>query len=163
MYKPDSVKDNTEALSGVGLKLGVVVSLFNRPIIDRLLEGAIQEFTAYGTDIRDIEVVFVPGAFEIPGMAKRMGRSGRFDALVCLGAVIQGETPHFHYISSAVSSGVALLTLELEIPVIFGLLTTSTWEQAEARSGSGDTPNKGKESALAVLKMVQLYRHFPTN
>lgn len=162
MYKRDFAQNDTEAISGVGLKLGVVVSLFNRPITDHLLKGTIEALTAHGVNVLDIEVVSVPGAFEIPGMAKRMGRSGQFNALICLGAVIQGETPHFHYISSAVSSGIALLTLELDIPVIFGLLTTSTWEQAEARSGVGNAQNKGKASALAALKMVQLYRHFPT-
>lgn len=141
---------------GQGLRLGLVVSQFNRTITDALLNGTLRTLDRSGTDRDDIEVAKVPGAFEIPGMAKRMAMLGRFDALICLGAVIQGETPHFHYICSEVSRNVAQLTLDLALPVIFGILTTDSIEQAIARSGENN--NKGSEAAIAAIEMAHLYK-----
>ncbi len=156
----------TEVLAGVqiwegrsegrGLRFGLVVSRFNGTITDALLNSALRTLEQRGTDRDDIEVVKVPGAFEIPGMAKRMAGLGRFDALICLGAVIQGETPHFHYISSEVSRSIGHLTLELDLPLIFGILTTDSIEQAVARAG--EDKNKGSEAAIAAIEMAHLYK-----
>ncbi len=143
--------------SGANLRFGIVVSRFNRSITDRLLKGALQVLEARGTHAGDIEIASVPGAFELPGVAKKMGQVGRFHALICLGAVIQGETPHFHYICAESSRGIGQVALELGLPVIFGLLTTATVEQAIARSG--DKRNKGSEAAMAAIEMAHLYRN----
>lgn len=141
---------------GQGLRFGLVVSQFNRTISDALLNGTLRTLDQSGTDRDDIEVAKVPGAFEIPGMAKKMASLGRFDALICLGAVIQGETPHFHYICSEVSRSISQLTLDLECPVIFGILTTNSVEQAIARSGEDN--NKGSEAAIAAIEMARLHK-----
>ncbi|MBI3805746.1 MAG: 6,7-dimethyl-8-ribityllumazine synthase [Nitrospirae bacterium] len=142
--------------SGAGFRFGIIVSRFNQSITDPLLKGALQLLEARGTGVEDIEIVRVPGAFELPGAAKKLGRLGRFDALICLGAVIKGETPHFHYISAEVSRGLGQLSLDLELPVIFGVLTTDSMSQALARSG--DEINKGTEAAMAAIEMAHLYR-----
>jgi 6,7-dimethyl-8-ribityllumazine synthase len=142
---------------GAGLRFGIVVSRFNQPITDALLKGAIRVLEEEGTRSDDIEVATVPGAFEIPGVAKKVGLLGRFDAIICLGAVIQGETPHFHYICSEVSRGIGQLSLELGMPVIFGVLTTASLAQAVARSGH--EINKGAEAAMAAIEMAHLYKN----
>ncbi len=144
--------------SGAGLRFGLIVSRFNRPVTDALLTGALKAFEERGTRPEDIEVASVPGAFEVPGAAKRIGLLGRFHSLVCLGAVIEGETPHFHYICAEVSRGLGQLSLELGLPVIFGILTTTTMEQATARSGR--RVNRGSEAALAAIEMAHLYKNF---
>lgn len=141
---------------GAGFRFGIILSRFNQSITDPLLKGALQVLEREGVRPEDIEVVKVPGAFEIPGAAKNLGRLGRFHALICLGAVIQGETPHFHYICSEVSRGVGQLSLELGLPVIFGVLTTDSMEQAIARSGS--EINKGAEAAMAAIEMAHVYQ-----
>ncbi|MBN4054121.1 6,7-dimethyl-8-ribityllumazine synthase [Nitrospira defluvii] len=141
---------------GQGLRFGIVVSQFNRTITDALLNGTLRTLDQSRTDRNDIEIAKVPGAFEIPGIAKRMASLERFDAVICLGAVIQGETPHFHYICSEVSRSIAQLTLDLELPVIFGILTTDSIEQAVARSGEDN--NKGSEAAIAAIEMAHLYK-----
>jgi 6,7-dimethyl-8-ribityllumazine synthase len=141
---------------GVGFRFGIIVSRFNQTITDPLLKGALRTLETQGVRPEDVEVVKVPGAFEIPGAAKKLGLLGRFHALICLGAVIQGETPHFHYICSEVSRGIGQLSLELGLPVIFGVLTTNSMEQAIARSGS--EMNKGAEAAMAAIEMAHLYQ-----
>lgn len=141
--------------SGAGFRFGIILSRFNRSITDPLLKGTLQVLEEQGVRPEDIEVVKVPGAFEIPGAAKKLGLLGRFHALICLGAVIQGETPHFHYISAEVSRGIGQLSLDLGLPVIFGVLTTNSMEQAIARSGS--EINKGAEAAQAAIEMADLY------
>ncbi len=143
--------------SGANLRFGIVVSRFNRSITDRLLKGVLRVLEARGTRASDIEIASVPGAFELPGVAKKLGQQGRFHALICLGAVIQGETPHFHYICSEASRGMGEVSLQLGLPVIFGLLTTTTVEQAIARSG--DKRNKGSEAAMAAIEMAHLYKN----
>lgn len=142
---------------GAGLRFAIIVSRFNRAITDQLLEGALRVLYEQGAKTDNLEIAVVPGAFEIPGMAKRMGLLGRFHALICLGAVIRGETPHFDYICSEVSRGIGQLSLELGLPVIFGVLTTDSMTQALARSGT--EINKGAEAALAAIEMAHLYRN----
>ncbi len=123
---------------------------------DRLLTGALDTLSRQGVHQRDIKTLDVPGAFEIPGVAMQMGRSGRFDALICLGAVIRGETPHFDYICSEVSRGIGQVALTLGLPVIFGVLTTASLKQAMARSSH--KMNKGSEAAESAIEMARLYR-----
>jgi len=143
-------------MDATGLHFGVVVSRFNQAITDALLDGALRVLKKNGALDEDIDIVSVPGAFEIPGAANQMGQLDRFEALICLGAVIQGETPHFDYICSEVSRGIGQLPIELGIPVIFGILTTSTVEQAIARAGAQN--NKGAEAAMAAIEMAHLYQ-----
>ncbi len=143
--------------SGAGLRFGIIVSRFNQPITDALLKGALRTLEEQGTRPEDVEIATVPGAFEIPSITKKIGLLGRFNALICLGAVIQGETPHFHYICSEVSRGIGQISLELGLPVIFGVLTTTTMQQAIARSGH--EINKGAEAAMAAIEMAHLYKN----
>ena len=140
-----------------GLRFGVVVSRFNDFITSNLLTGAMDVFSQYGVKEDDLKVLKVPGAFELPQAARKLCSVGNFDAIVCLGAVIRGETSHFDYICAEASRGVGQVALEFNIPVLFGVLTTENLEQAVARSGSGSS-NKGRETALAALEMASLYR-----
>ena len=138
-----------------GLRFGIVVSRFNDFVTSKLLDGALSIFKEQRAD--DVEVVRVPGAFEIPQAAKKLCSTRGFDAIVCLGAVIKGGTPHFEYISTETSRGINQVGLEFNIPVLFGVLTTNDLEQAVARSGP-DSSNKGREVALAAVEMANLYR-----
>jgi len=140
-----------------GLRFGIVVSRFNDLVTSNLLSGALSAFKEQGADDESLEVVRVPGAFEIPQAAKKLCSSGNFDAILCLGAVIKGGTPHFEYISAETSRGINQVGLEFNIPVLFGVLTTNDLEQAIARSGP-DSSNKGRETALAAVEMANLYR-----
>ena len=140
-----------------GLRFGVVVSRFNDFITSNLLTGAMDVFSQYGVKEDDLKVLKVPGAFELPQAARKLCSTGNFDAIVCLGAVIRGETSHFDYICAEASRGVGQVGLEFNIPVLFGVLTTENLEQAVARSGSGSS-NKGRETALAAVEMASLYR-----
>ncbi len=144
------------SMDATGLRFGIVVSRFNQTITDALLDGALKILKQSGAAEEDIDIASVPGAFEIPGVANQMGQLDRFEALICLGAVIQGETPHFDYICREVSRGIGQLPIELGIPVIFGILTTSTVEQAIARAG--DQNNKGVEAAMAAIEMAHLFQ-----
>ena len=138
-----------------GLRFGIIVSRFNDFVTSKLLSGALSAFEENGANENDLVVVKVPGAFEIPQAAKKLCSSQEFDAIVCLGAVIKGDTPHFDYISAETSRGVGQVGLEVNIPVLFGVLTTNDLEQAIARTGSS---NKGRETALAAIEMVNLFR-----
>ncbi|MBW1840703.1 MAG: 6,7-dimethyl-8-ribityllumazine synthase [Deltaproteobacteria bacterium] len=138
-----------------GKKFALVVSRFNDFITDRLVGGAVDALVRSGAKDEDIEIVKVPGAFEIPLMAKKMAQKDRFHAVVCLGAVIRGDTPHFDYVSAEVSKGIAAVSLASEIPVIFGIVTTDTIEQAIERAGS-KAGNKGWSAAMAAVEMVNL-------
>ena len=140
-----------------GKKFSLVVSRFNDFISDRLLEGALDGLIRSGAKDEDIDIVKVPGAFEIPLMAKKMAATKRYHAVICLGAVIRGATPHFEYVSAEVSKGVAAVGLETEVPVIFGIVTTDTIEQAIERAGS-KAGNKGWEAAMSAIEMASLYR-----
>jgi 6,7-dimethyl-8-ribityllumazine synthase len=145
------------ASEGAGLRFGIVQSRFNEPVTKRLLDGALEALRAGGARDHDVDVVSVPGAFEIPVVAARMARSGRYDAVICLGAVIRGETPHFEYISAAVSRGIARVASDFGIPVIFGVLTTDTEDQAEARSKAGGE-HRGYHAGLAAIEMGNLMK-----
>jgi 6,7-dimethyl-8-ribityllumazine synthase len=140
-----------------GLRFGVVVSRFNDFITSNLLTGAMDVFGQYGVKEDDLKVLKVPGAFELPQAARKLCSTGNFEAIICLGAVIRGETSHFDYICAESSRGVGQVGLEFNIPVLFGVLTTENLEQAVARSGSGSS-NKGRETALAAVEMASLYR-----
>ncbi len=140
-----------------GMRFGIVASRFNDFICGRLIEGAIDALTRAGADEKEIQLVRVPGAFELPLTAKKMAKSGRFDAVICLGAVIRGATPHFEYISAEVFKGIAGVGLETEVPVAFGVLTTDTIEQAIERAGA-KAGNKGWDAAMSAIEMVDLFR-----
>jgi 6,7-dimethyl-8-ribityllumazine synthase len=138
-----------------GKKFALVVSRFNDFITDRLVSGAVDALTRSGTKDEDITIVKVPGAFEIPLMAKKLAGKKKYHAVICLGAVIRGATPHFEYVSSEVAKGIATVGLESEIPVIFGIVTTDTIEQAIERAGS-KAGNKGWSAAVTAVEMVNL-------
>ena len=142
-------------LWGEGFRFGLVVSRFNGFITERLLEGAIDGLVRHGVHDEDIDVLRVPGAFEIPVAAKRLAVRNRYQAIVCLGAVIRGATPHFDYIAGQVSSGIASIALEINVPCIFGILTTETIEQAIERAGT-KMGNKGWEAALSAVEMASM-------
>jgi 6,7-dimethyl-8-ribityllumazine synthase len=144
-------------LQAQGLKVGILVSRFNSFIGERLVEGAVDALLRHGAEETDLVVVRVPGAFELPPAAKKLAATGRYDALVCLGAVIRGATPHFDYVSAEVSKGIAAVSMEAGIPVTFGVLTTDTLEQAIERAGS-KAGNKGFDAAMAAIEMANLYK-----
>jgi 6,7-dimethyl-8-ribityllumazine synthase len=147
-------------LDARGIKIGIIVSRFNNFITEKLLAGALDGLKSHGSEEDDVTVIRVPGAFEIPLLADRMAASGKYDALVCLGAVIRGETPHFEYVSEAVTRGIGDAIAKYRIPMGFGVLTTNNVEQAMERAGSKDA-NKGYEAALTALEMVQVIRRLP--
>ncbi|MGD8242189.1 MAG: 6,7-dimethyl-8-ribityllumazine synthase [Desulfobacterales bacterium] len=138
-----------------GKKFALVVSRFNDFITEKLVSGAVDALVRSGARDEDIDLVRVPGAFEIPLMAKRMAAKNRYDAIICLGAVIRGSTPHFDYVSAEVSKGVAVVGLEGDLPVIFGIITTDTIEQAIERAGT-KAGNKGWSAAMAAVEMANL-------
>ena len=144
-------------LNAKGFKFGIVVSRFNDFICERLLSGALDALLRNGAEEKDVEILKVPGAFEIPQVARKMALSKKYDAIICLGAVIRGATPHFDYIAAEVSKGVAMIGLEGEVPVAFGVLTTDNLEQAIERAGS-KAGNKGWDAALSAIEMANLYR-----
>jgi len=144
-------------LSAEGFRFAIIVSRFNDFISSRLVEGAMDALNRHGASEEQISVVKVPGAFEIPLVAKKLAGSDRFDALICLGAVIRGGTPHFDYVAAEVSKGIASVSLESKIPVTFGVLTTDNLEQAIERAGS-KSGNKGYEAAVAAIELVNLFK-----
>ena len=146
-------------LSGKGLKFGIVASRFNEFITGRLVDGALDGLQRHGVADGDVEILKVPGAYEIPLAARVLTQSKKYHAIICLGAVIRGATPHFEYVSAEVSKGVAAVSLESGLPVIFGVLTTDTIEQAIERAGAKNG-NKGWDSALAAIEMANLMKQF---
>jgi 6,7-dimethyl-8-ribityllumazine synthase len=144
-------------LSAGGFKFGIIVSRFNDFISSRLVEGAMDALLRHGATEEQVSVIKVPGAFEIPLTAKKLAESGRYDAVICLGAVIRGSTPHFDYVAAEVSKGIASVSLESRIPVTFGVLTTDNLEQAIERAGS-KSGNKGYDGAMAAIEMVNLFK-----
>jgi 6,7-dimethyl-8-ribityllumazine synthase len=144
-------------LDAKGLKFGIVVARFNSFISERLLEGALDSLIRHGAADQDIHVARVPGAFEIPLAAKKLAQAGKYDAVICLGAVIRGSTPHFDFVSAEVSKGVAMVSLESGVPVIFGVLTTDTIEQAVERAGA-KAGNKGFEAAAGAIESANLLK-----
>ncbi|AEB10428.1 6,7-dimethyl-8-ribityllumazine synthase [Desulfobacca acetoxidans] len=140
-----------------GMKFALVVSRFNDIFVERLLGGAVDSLIRRGAQEEDLVVYKVPGAFEIPLVAKRLAQSKKFDAVICLGAVIRGSTPHFDYVAAEVSKGIASVSLDTGVPVLFGIITTDTLDQAIERSGS-KAGNKGFAAAEAAVEMVHLLR-----
>ena len=140
-----------------GIKVGIVVGRFNEFIGSKLLSGALDTLRRHGADEADVSVAWVPGAFEIPLTAKKMAKSGKYDAVICLVAVIRGATAHFEYVSAEVSKGIAAVGLDSEIPVIFGVLTVDSIEQAIERAGT-KAGNKGSEAAASAIEMVNLLK-----
>ncbi len=146
-------------LKAEGLKIGIVVARFNEFISSKLLGGALDALLRHGAQDKDIEVAWVPGAFEIPLAAKKMAQSRRYDAVICLGCIIRGATPHFEYVAAEAAKGIAQVALQADCPVAFGVLTTETIEQSIERAGS-KAGNKGWEAALAAVEMVNLLQNF---
>jgi len=142
-------------LEARNFRFGIIVSRFNSFISDRLLEGTIDTLTRHGADEKQLTVVKVPGAFELPLVAKKMAESGKYDSLICLGAVIRGGTPHFEYVSSEMTKGIASVSLQSGLPIAFGVLTTDSVEQAIERAGT-KAGNKGVEAAMSAIEMVNL-------
>ncbi|MGA1796282.1 MAG: 6,7-dimethyl-8-ribityllumazine synthase [bacterium] len=140
-----------------GIRFGIVVSRFNDFITGRMLAGALDALSRHGGEEKHIQIVKVPGSFEIPYAASRMARLKRYDAIICLGAVIRGDTPHFEYISAEVTKGIAKIAMETDIPVIYGVITTENIEQAIERAGT-KAGNKGWDAAMAAMEMVDLYK-----
>ncbi|MFW6245746.1 MAG: 6,7-dimethyl-8-ribityllumazine synthase [Fibrobacterota bacterium] len=143
-------------LSGEGKRFGIVAGRFNELITRKLLEGAVDCLVRHGVNADDITVSWVPGAFEIPLAAQRMARSKKYDSVICLGTVIRGGTPHFDYVAAEVSKGVAKVSLDEDLPVVFGVLTTDSIEQAIERAGT-KAGNKGWDAALSAIEMADLF------
>ena len=144
-------------LDGAGVRLALVVSRFNEAVTTRLLAGAREALTQHGVNEDDVDIAWVPGAFELPLAARRLAESHRYDAIVCLGAVIRGETPHFEYVSAEVARGVSEVSRDTGVPAVFGVITPDTREQALARAG-GSKANKGAEAVATAIEMVNLLR-----
>ena len=144
-------------ISAEGFQFAIIVSRFNDFISSRLTDGAVDALKRHGATDEQVSLVKVPGAFEIPLTAKRLARSGKYHAIICLGAVIRGSTPHFEYVAAEVSKGIAAVALESEIPVTFGVLTTDHLEQAIERAGS-KSGNKGWDAAMAAMEMLNLFK-----
>lgn len=139
------------------LKIGIVVARFNEFIVSKLLNGALDGLKRHGVNEENIEISWVPGAFEIPLIAKKMAKSKKYDAIICLGAVIKGSTPHFDYVCAQASKGIASVSLDEELPVVFGVLTTDTIEQAIERAGT-KSGNKGYDAAITAIEMSNLFK-----
>ena len=139
------------------LKFGIIVGRFNEFIGGKLLSGALDALKRHGANEEDIDIVWVPGAFEIPLVAKKMAKTEKYDAVICLGAVIRGSTPHFDYVSNEVTKGIANVSLSTELPIVFGVLTTDTIEQAIERAGT-KAGNKGYDAAITAIEMANLLK-----
>ncbi len=151
------MKEHKGEIVGAGISLAIVISRFNEFISGKLLDGAIDFLARHGVDMDKVEIFWVPGAFEIPLTAKKVAETKRFDGIICLGAVIRGDTPHFSYIAAEVTKGIAQVALSTEIPVSFGVLTTDNIEQAIERAGT-KAGNKGWSAAESILEMVSLLK-----
>ncbi len=144
-------------ISAEGFRFAIIVSRFNDFVSSKLVEGAMDALIRHGVDEEKVSLVRVPGSFEIPATAKRLAKSGNYDAIICLGAVIRGDTPHFNYIAAEVSKGIANVSLESNVPITFGVLTTDNLEQAIERAGS-KAGNKGWDAAISAMEMVNLFK-----
>ncbi len=140
-----------------GMRVGIVAARFNEFIVSKLVGGALDGLERHGVSEDDITIAWVPGAFEIPVVAKKMAKSGKYDAIICLGAVIRGQTSHYDYVCNEVSKGIAAVSMESELPVMFGILTTDNIEQAIERAGT-KAGNKGYDCALGAIEMVNLMK-----
>ncbi len=144
-------------LQAKGVKFGIIVSRFNDFITSKLLDGALDALRRHGADEKDIEVVKVPGSFEIPVVAKKLAAKGTYSAVICLGTVIRGATPHFEYVSAEVSKGIASASMETGVPIAFGIITADTIEQAVERAGT-KSGNKGWDAAITAIEMAQVMK-----
>jgi len=144
-------------LVGSNLKVGITVSRFNGFITTKLLDGALDALKRHGVNLDDVDIFWTPGAFEIPATAKRLAESNRYDAIICIGAVIRGATPHFDFVASESAKGISQVSSNTGVPVIYGVITTDTVEQAIERTGT-KMGNKGAEAAAAAIEMANLYR-----
>jgi 6,7-dimethyl-8-ribityllumazine synthase len=153
------ITHHTGRLDAAGLRVGVVAARFNEAVVDRLVSGATDTLLRHGALPSDIAVAWVPGAFDLPVVLRRMADSGRFDALVALGAVVRGSTPHFDYVAGECASGASAIARETGLPVAFGVLTVDTWDQAVERAG-GKLGNKGSEAALAAVETARVLESF---
>ncbi len=144
-------------LIGTGLKIGITVSRFNSFITTKLLDGALDALKRHDVNLDDVDIFWTPGSFEIPATAKRLAESKRYDAILCIGAVIRGATPHFDFVANESAKGIAQVSFNTGIPVIYGVITTDNIEQAIERAGT-KAGNKGAEAAVAAIEMVNLYR-----
>ncbi|SHF17436.1 6,7-dimethyl-8-ribityllumazine synthase [Tissierella praeacuta DSM 18095] len=142
-----------------GIKVGIVAGRFNEFIVSKLLGGALDGLKRHGVEDENIEIAWVPGAFEIPLVAKKMANINKYDAIICLGVIIRGATPHFDYVCAEVSKGIANVSLNSELPVIFGVLTTDSIEQAIERAGT-KAGNKGYDAAVSAIEMANLLKNF---
>ena len=147
------------SLQGEGRKIGIVLARFNSFIAERLLDGALDTLTRSGVSDNDIEVARVPGAYEIPLIALKMAKSGRYDAIITLGIVIRGATPHFDFVANEAAKGIAQASMDSGVPILFGVLTTDTIEQGIERAGS-KAGNKGSDCAVAAIEMINLLAEF---
>ncbi|MDX1572997.1 MAG: 6,7-dimethyl-8-ribityllumazine synthase [Methylophaga sp.] len=152
-----NIKTFSGDFSAQGIRVGIVAGRFNDFIVDHLINGAVDTLIRHGAKEKDIEIARVPGAVEIPLAVKRMGKTGKYDAIIALGAVIRGGTPHFEYVAGECSKGLGQLNLELDLPVAFGVLTVDTIEQAIERAGT-KAGNKGAEAAMSTIEMVNVLR-----
>ena len=139
------------------IRVGIVASRFNEIIVSKLIDGAVDGLSRHGVDLDTVDLAWVPGAFEVPLTAQKMAQSGRYDAVICLGAVIRGETDHYEHVASEVTKGIAQVALRADIPILYGILTTDTVEQALNRAGL-KAGNKGFECAQGAIEMVNLIR-----
>lgn len=144
-------------LSAAGMKFGLVVSRFNEFITGKLVDGAVDCLKRHGASVDNIDVAWVPGAFEIPQVTRKMAQNKEYDAVICLGCVIKGDTPHFDYIAAEVSKGIAMVGMESKMPVVFGVLTTDSIEQAIERAGT-KAGNKGFDAAASAIEMANLFK-----
>jgi 6,7-dimethyl-8-ribityllumazine synthase len=142
-------------LDASGLRVGIVAARFNEAVVERLVDGAVDTLVRHGALAGDVAVAWVPGAFELPVVLRRMAETGRFDALVALGCVVRGATPHFDYVAGECASGSSAVARDLGLPVAFGVLTVDTWEQAVERAG-GKLGNKGGDAALAAVETARV-------
>ncbi|MCR5543835.1 MAG: 6,7-dimethyl-8-ribityllumazine synthase [Eubacterium sp.] len=153
------MKIEGNVVAAKGTKVCIIASRFNEFIVSKLVSGAIDGLVRHDVKEDNIDTVWVPGAFEIPVIAKKAAKSGKYDAVICLGAVIRGETSHYDYVCAEVSKGIAQVSLECEMPVMFGILTTDTIEQAVVRAGT-KAGNKGYDCALGAIEMINLLKSF---
>ncbi len=147
-------------LLGEGLRFGIVASRFNELIVSRLLSGALDTLRRHGASEDQIEIAWAPGAFELPLVAKKMAESGKYDAVICLAAIIRGATPHFEYVAAEASKGIAQVSLATGLPVIYGVITADTIEQAVERAGT-KAGNRGSDAAMSAIEMANLLRELP--
>ncbi|MTV25597.1 6,7-dimethyl-8-ribityllumazine synthase [Nitriliruptoraceae bacterium ZYF776] len=153
--RPDGVRVDAGSVDAAGLRVGIVAARFNEAIVERLVDGAVDALLRHRALVEDVRVAWVPGAFELPVALRALAAGGEVDALVALGCVVRGATPHFDYVAGECASGSAAVAREFGLPIAFGVLTTDTWDQAVERAG-GKLGNKGAESALAAVETARL-------